>query len=121
MLHEKLLGSVKILSVDYDALINKLKEISFFIKEKNSKVIKIMLFGSFARGDYTPESDVDIMIIVKNSEKPFLFRADEFLDYFKEIPFDVNIIVYTKDEIEKMEKDNNIFIKEVLSYAVELG
>jgi len=44
-----------------------------------------------------------------------------FLDYFKEVPFDVNIIVYTKDEIEKMEKDNNIFIKEVLSYAVELG
>ncbi|MGB9857738.1 MAG: hypothetical protein ACPLKX_06330 [Dictyoglomaceae bacterium] len=60
------------------------------------------------------------MIVVENTEKPFILRADEFWDYFKEIPLDVNIVVYTKEEIKKMERNNN-FIREILSYAVELG
>jgi hypothetical protein len=33
------------------------------------------------------------MIVVENTEKPFILRADEFWDYFKEIPLDVNIVV----------------------------
>jgi predicted nucleotidyltransferase len=33
------------------------------------KVYKIILYGSYARGDFTPESDVDIMILLNCDKK----------------------------------------------------
>lgn len=32
------------------------------------KVLKIILFGSYARGDYDPESDVDIFVLLKDND-----------------------------------------------------
>ena len=33
-----------------------------------SRVIKIVLFGSYARGDYDNESDVDIFVLVNDND-----------------------------------------------------
>ncbi len=42
-----------------------LPEIEKRIRELfGEKVLKIILFGSYARGDYNEESDIDIMVIV---------------------------------------------------------
>lgn len=37
-----------------------LKDASFQIKEQIEGVESLYLFGSFARGDYTPHSDIDL-------------------------------------------------------------
>ncbi len=51
----------------------KLKEIlsiieSEFRKLYCEKVRRILLYGSYARGDYDPESDVDILIITRDGD-----------------------------------------------------
>ncbi|KXG78362.1 hypothetical protein AN618_04280 [Fervidicola ferrireducens] len=120
MLREKSFGSVKILSVDYNALIEALKKSIKKIYESCPEVKKVFLFGSFARRDYTPESDVDLMIITDRADGPFLARADRYVDFFRAIPLDVNIIVYTEEELDKMKKNERPFIAEVFKYAVEL-
>ncbi|NCS89720.1 MAG: hypothetical protein AUK34_00625 [Ignavibacteria bacterium CG2_30_36_16] len=58
-----------------DEKINSLlPEIEKRIRELfGEKVLKIILFGSYARGDYNEDSDVDIMVIVD----------DEDLRYYK--------------------------------------
>ena len=33
------------------------------------KLAKVILYGSYARGDYTPESDIDIMILVDDGDE----------------------------------------------------
>lgn len=38
---------------------------------KTQPVLKACLFGSFARGEETPESDVDILFVPDRSGKPF--------------------------------------------------
>lgn len=38
---------------------------------KTQPVLKAWLFGSFARGEETPNSDVDILIVPDRSGKPF--------------------------------------------------
>ncbi|MBP3285709.1 MAG: nucleotidyltransferase domain-containing protein [Prevotella sp.] len=38
---------------------------------KTQPVLKAWLFGSFARGEETPDSDVDILIIPDRTGKPF--------------------------------------------------
>lgn len=38
---------------------------------KTQPVLKVWLFGSFARGEETPTSDVDILFVPDRSGKPF--------------------------------------------------
>jgi predicted nucleotidyltransferase len=121
ILQEKSLNGVVILSVNYDELIQTLKEISARIKDKFDFVLKIYLFGSFAKGKYTPESDLDILIVLSRCDLPFIERRDLFVDFFKEIPFDLNIFAYTEDEIGEMIAQKNLFITEVLEEAVEIS
>ena len=120
MLQERYLGSVRIKSVDYNAFMENLREIAGRIKAADSCLKKVLLFGSFAKGNYTPESDVDILIIVKHSDVPFLQRRDSYVDFFNNIPFDVNILVYTEDEFTMMQKRHDTFIRQIISEASEI-
>ncbi|MCS7231643.1 MAG: nucleotidyltransferase domain-containing protein [Elusimicrobiota bacterium] len=114
MLLRKSLNGVEVLSVEKNKLINTLKQIAKGIKYNHPYVLKIILFGSFSKNNFTPYSDVDIAIITTQKfKKNFLERQDDFVDYFKKIPFDVNLLVYTKDEFEKMKKENNAIIREI--------
>ena len=38
------------------------------ISQFDGEVLKIMVFGSYAKGEETPESDLDILVVVKNKE-----------------------------------------------------
>lgn len=113
MLRKKFLNGVEILSVEIDKLRNSLKKIAEQIKRDNSSVTKLFLFGSFSKNSYTPYSDIDIAIILKNTKKRFLERQDEFIDYFKGFPFDVNLVIYTEDEFNTMRQELNSFILEI--------
>lgn len=93
----------------------RLKEITNAIKLKHSEIKEIILFGSFFKRDYTPRSDIDIAIVIDKTDKKFIERADEFIDYFTELPFDVNLVVYTSEEITKMTKSKNHFIREIMN------
>lgn len=119
MLQERLLGSVRILSVDYKGLLFSLREASSKIKRDHPQVENIFLFGSFSRGDYTPGSDVDILIVVKEAKRPFLQRGEQFSAYFN-VPFDVNILVYTPRELEKMRGEENLFLANILPETQKL-
>ena len=120
MLQVKSFGSVKILSVDYDALLLKLKQTASLLKLKYPEVFNVSLFGSFSKGNYTPESDIDLLVLVEHSNLPFLQRHTHFISYFVEIPFDINMMVYTRDEFENMLKEKNHFILNIRDEAIEL-
>lgn len=120
MLQEKSYGSVQVSSINYKALLKKLQRICGTIKKMDSAVRKILLFGSFAQGNYTPESDIDLLLIIENTDVPFLFRRDKYIEFYVSIPFDINMLVYTQKEIDKLIKENNEFISEVLTDSVDL-
>ena len=53
---------------------------------KTQPVLKAWLFGSFARGEETPQSDVDILIVPDRSGKPFtLFTLGSMYMDLKEL------------------------------------
>jgi predicted nucleotidyltransferase len=67
----------------------------------------VVPFGSFARGDFTPRSDGDVAVLLSEEGEPFLKRADAFLEYFADLALDVNLLVYTRDEVERMVADGS--------------
>jgi uncharacterized protein len=39
--------------------------------EYGDRLVEVILFGSQARGDATPESDIDVMVVLKGAVNPF--------------------------------------------------
>ena len=80
------------------------------------KPAKIILFGSYAYGNPTPDSDVDLLVImdIKGNYKE-KYRAISMLLYPRQFP--VDILVKTPKEVEdamKGGKDNGFFIREIV-------
>lgn len=113
MLQRQYLDGVRILSVDKNSLRESLQKIAIRIKGEHPEVNEIILFGSFSKKNFTPYSDIDLAIIVDKTDKKFIERSDDYIDYFTEIPFDTNLIVYTSEEIDQMIKSGNSFAIEI--------
>ncbi|MGH7807850.1 MAG: nucleotidyltransferase domain-containing protein [Thermodesulfobacteriota bacterium] len=75
---------------------------------------KIILFGSYARGDADEYSDLDV-VIIKNTEKRFLERLVEVAKYLDNDLGKVDVFVYTGAEFEDMRREENPFIEKVLA------
>ena len=77
---------------------------------------KIILFGSYAHGNPTHDSDVDLLIIMKTKKKHVdRYVAVSRLLYPRQFP--VDIIVKTTKEVEeamKGRKANSFFIREII-------
>lgn len=75
---------------------------------------KIILFGSFAYGKPTPDSDVDLLVIMESDLRPHA-RVVQISDILDPRPFPVDIIVRTLSEIEERLRVGDCFFREVLS------
>ncbi len=120
MRQRRFCDGVEIFSVDARALRQHLEEIATRIRREHPKVQTVLLFGSFARGDFTPHSDVDVAILLSRNGEPFLARADVFMDYFADLPLDVNLLVYTREEIDRMLLEGSRLARAVVE-GVPLG
>ena len=75
---------------------------------------KIILFGSHAYGQPTPDSDVDILIIMESRERP-TERAEKVSRLLRPRPFPLDILVRTPDEIRHRLKIGDHFIQEIIN------
>ena len=66
---------------------------------RDTNITRIVLFGSLANGTAMPASDADLLIIVENSQLPFIERAAEYRPCFSEIPIGTDLFVYAEDEV----------------------
>ncbi len=72
---------------------------------------RIILFGSFARGDINEGSDVDL-IVIADWQQDFLDRIKILMD-LNDRRLPIEPIGYTPDEFKRMRKEGNPFIEEV--------
>jgi predicted nucleotidyltransferase len=91
-----------------------LKEIAV----KHSEVERVFLFGSFVRDESVPGSDIDLLVILRESEESFLNRIPRFLP--SRFPVGVDVFPYTEKEVERMKREGNFFITRALEEGVEV-
>ena len=75
---------------------------------------RIIIFGSYARGDADEQSDVDV-VVIKQTDKRFLERLIEAARYLDNELGKVDVFVYTREEFEEMRQKENPFIEKVLT------
>jgi predicted nucleotidyltransferase len=75
------------------------------LEQENLKVSKIILFGSQVKGNATPESDIDIVVVSENFRRKNIFRRVQLLknaeiETIKKFIVPLDIITMTPEEYE---------------------
>lgn len=78
-------------------------------------VLRVGYFGSYARGDWGVGSDLDLVIVVEDSEYPFERRSVEW--DATELPVPTDLFVYTREEWQTLHRESPLYrswIREVV-------
>ena len=75
---------------------------------------KVILFGSYAYGNPTPDSDVDLLVVMKTNETS-ANRSWAVSRLMIPRPFPVDILVRTPKEIRQERTNGNFFVEEIVS------
>ena len=100
--------NAKIYSID--EIKNIIKNNEKFLKDK-FKVSKFFLFGSYAKGQQTPQSDIDLLVDFSNIVD--MFELIELQDYLQDL-FQKKIDLGTKNGLKSFVK------KTILNEAISL-
>jgi len=109
---------VKVFFADKDKVLHQLRDYAKSLKRTRPEVERVGYFGSYANDTYGPASDVDLLIILRESSKRFLDRIPDYLPDNLDVSCDV--FPYTNEEIEKMKQESTPWICHVLKEVLWL-
>lgn len=101
-------------------------------KKKEGRIIKIVLFGSYARGTWVDEphsakgylSDYDLLIVVNQQSvvdfATYWYRAEDRVMRDAGIKTPVNFIVHTMDEVNSALSEGQYFFTDIIKEGIEL-
>jgi predicted nucleotidyltransferase len=101
-------------------VMERIKAISERLK-KEYKAQKVILYGSYAKGEATEDSDVDIFIIAPAEER-FFDRMARVLEIVRDL-YDglaLSPIVLRQEEVAERLRVGDQFVQEILESGVEL-
>jgi predicted nucleotidyltransferase len=96
------LRGVEVTFLDLERILSRLTERAHQLLASRSTVLEVSLFGSLVRGNYSPGSDADLLIILSNDPRRFIDRIPEFLEYFSGLGLPIDVFPYTAEEIDSM-------------------
>jgi predicted nucleotidyltransferase len=73
---------------------------------------KVILFGSYANGEPTLDSDIDLFVIMPSKKRP-VDRADDISDLFPRRYFGMDILVRTPREVRERIRLGDEFIQDI--------
>ena len=94
-------------TISFNQIKQSAKEISRTVHPK-----KVILFGSYANGTPGPNSDLDLLVILKKGQKTCYEKVSRI---FEPRVFPVDILVHTTSEIQQRLKKGDAFIQEILN------
>lgn len=82
------------------------------------KPLLVILYGSFARGDYTNGSDIDLLIVAENLPGNYWDRWSLAYDVIEGFPLDPHI--YTPNEFKTMLMDGRMTALDALTEGITI-
>lgn len=98
-----------------EVAVNELKE--RLLKEMGDNIVTILFFGSRQKGAFAPDSDIDILVVIKEKTRAIMNRIFDIADEIEhtvltyKIPFSIHI--QSKDEFKRFKGLKSLFIREV--------
>lgn len=82
---------------------------------KEFKPQKVVLFGSYAWGTPTKDSDIDIFVIKDDPRKNIRDMAIDLEEILLPRTLPLDLIVYKPEQVERFIKEENMFITKILT------
>ena len=92
-------GSVTVFWLDRNLLMSLIRSAARNLTRNHEEVVRVILFGSVASDRALPSSDADILVVVRDSDLPFIDRPIRFRDHFSDIGVGADLFVYTEQEL----------------------
>ena len=84
---------------------------------KEIEIHKVILFGSYAKGNYTAASDIDLLIVYKGR----LDRGEVYNIIWDILDLsNLQLHIYKYEDFKEMLRDKNSFIMEVLRTGIKI-
>ena len=103
--------------LDRDRIIADLRRAASEAKRQYPEIRRVLLFGSLVRGDWTADSDADLIVVVRRQFARLLDRSP-YQIYVASMPTDT--LVYSEDEFARLSAGPNSSLAEELRLAEEL-
>ena len=104
--------------LDRRAVLNATGKAVQMLARQRPEVQRVILFGSMARGDAVPGSDVDLLVVLSESDRSFLDRIASYR--LSGVPIGVDVFPYTEDELAQMLGEDNGFARQALAEGTVL-
>lgn len=101
---------------DRDSVDQAVRRWAAAVEHGRDDVLAIAYLGSYARGDWGVGSDLDLLVLITESELPFHRRAMEFDT--RALPVPADVFVYTMEEWRVMQREGRRFCRTVEDEAV---
>jgi len=113
-------ASVRIISLNRDELLARLRAMAARLLAERPEVIEVRLFGSLARGDQLGTSDVDLLVVVSQTRRADpVERILDYIPYF-ELERGLDLLVFTRGEMDHRLADNDPFLRRLAAESIPL-
>ncbi len=92
-------SGVVVKSVDEAAVRRAMDAYATRLFERHPEVEEIIVFGSFAEGDWAPGSDLDVFLVLSSSSLPVRERIPDLLP--GPFPVGIDLFPFTRAEMEE--------------------
>lgn len=113
--------TVRVRFLDGDRAVGELRRVAQELVSGCPNVQEVRLFGSLAKGNYAPGSDADVLIVLREDERPLLDRIPEFLRWFLKVSLPVEVFPYTRKEMERMRQQGASVIQSIDREGIRLA
>lgn len=100
---------VRVFRLNRDAVLERLEACARTLVDERPEVLQVRLFGSLARGTAGPGSDADILIVLRDSTRPFLDRIADYARYLTGAGLGCDLFPYTVAELERLRHEGRGF------------
>lgn len=119
---ERSLRGARARFLDGEAVTRDLAERARALRAADRNVAAVYLFGSLARGNYTPRSDADVLVVERTPSAPRqMDRPPRYVDWFLGLAVPADVVVLTLDELAQLRAEGRLFAREAVDEGVLLA
>jgi hypothetical protein len=111
-------NSVEVRFLDLDQVLRDLRRAAAEAKCAHPEVAKIYLFGSLVKGNWTADSDADLIVVARKEFPDFVRSRAAYQIFTPAIPTDT--LVYSEREFEQLRADPSSLVAQEFPFMLEL-
>ena len=110
-------GSAEVRFLNLDEVVSDLRRAAREARSSHPEILRVLLFGSLAQGNWTADSDADLVVVVRK-DFPDLLSRSRYQIHVPSIQTDT--LVYSAAEFDELCRDPGSLLSQALPSSVEL-